>query len=156
MKALYAATTGMVLLLGGCGSKAPAPKGRLTARAYKSGFEYAHDTYNGISTASDGRIYYVLSSAELDKPAEMFVFDPPSGAIRRLGDLDEACGQKGKKMVCQGKSHVNFVESGGKLYFVTHIGYYSIIDDMEKPGIPPAGFEPYPGGHFLAYDIKSG
>jgi hypothetical protein len=156
MKALYAAAAGLTLLLAGCGSPAPQPKGRLTAQTYNSGFEFAHDTYNAISTANDGRIYYVLSSAEIDKPAEMFVFDPGSKAIRRLGDLDEACGQKGKKMVCQGKSHVNFIDYGGKLYFATHIGYYSIIDGMEKPGVPPAGVEAYPGGHFLAYDVASG
>jgi hypothetical protein len=51
---------------------------------------------------------------------------------------------------------VNFVEAQGKLYFATHIGYYSIIDGMEKMGIPPAGFKPYPGGHLLAYDMKTG
>lgn len=35
----------------------------LIARRYYSGFEQAHDTYNAISAASDGKIYYVLSSA---------------------------------------------------------------------------------------------
>lgn len=140
----------------GCQSENAAKRGRLTARVHNSGFEYAHDTYNGISTASDGKIYYVLSSAEIDKPAEMFCFDPSGGAIKRLGDLDEACGQKGKNAITQGKSHVNFVESGGKLYFATHIGYYTIIDGMEKPGVPPKGMEPYPGGHFVSYDMKSG
>jgi hypothetical protein len=28
----------------------------------------------------------------------------------------------------------------GKLYFSTHLGYYSIIDGMEKPGIPKDGY----------------
>jgi len=51
---------------------------------------------------------------------------------------------------------VNFVEAGGKLYFATHIGYYSIIDGMEKMGIPPAGWKPYPGGHLLAFDPRTG
>ena len=27
---------------------------------------------------------------------------------------------------------------------------------MEKPGIPPPGWKPYRGGHFLAYDMDSG
>ena len=27
---------------------------------------------------------------------------------------------------------------------------------MEKPGIPPPGYKRYPGGHFLAYDMRSG
>jgi len=146
----------LALLMAGCAQRGPAHKGRLTARVFNSGFPFAHDTYNGISAASDGKIYYVLSSAEIDKPAEMFSFDPSTNAIRRLGDLDEACGQKGRKAICQGKSHVNFVESNGKLYFATHLGYYTIIDGMEKPGVPPPGMEPYPGGHFVSYDMKSG
>ncbi len=86
----------------------------------------------------------------------MYVFDPRTQRIRHCGDLGEACGEKGLKAVAQGKSHVNFVECQGKLYFATHIGYYSIIDGMEKPGIPPAGVGPYPGGHFLAYDMSGG
>ncbi len=146
----------LVAVLAGCQKSGPTERGRLTARTYNSGFAYAHDTYNGISSASDGKIYYVLSSQEIDKPAEMFSFDPSNGSIRRLGDLDEACGQKGSKAICQGKSHVNFVEANGKLYFATHLGYYSIIDGMEKPGVPPPGYEPYPGGHLLDYDMRTG
>ena len=43
-----------------------------------------------------------------------------SSSIRRparssdLGDLTEACGEKGKKAIVQGKSHVNFVECAGQ------------------------------------------
>jgi hypothetical protein len=75
--------------------------------------------------------------------------------IEKLGDLNEASGEKGRKAIAQGKSHVTFVEADGKLYFATHIGYYSIMDGMEKMGIPPKGMEPYPGGHLLAFDMKS-
>lgn len=128
----------------------------LTAKTYNSGFPEAHDTYNGMGTASNGKIYYVLSSQSIDVGAQMYSFDPASGAITHVGDLTEACGEKGQKSIVQGKSHVNFVESDGKLYFSTHIGYYSIIDGMEKMGIPPPGYKPYPGGHFLSYDLNSG
>jgi hypothetical protein len=129
---------------------------RLTARTYNSGFPLAHDTYNGMGTGSDGRIYYVLSSERHDTAGQMYVFDPSTEQIRHLGDLTEVSGEKDKQAIAQGKSHVNFVESEGKLYFATHIGYYSIIDDMEKMGIPPPGWSPYPGGHLLAYDMQSG
>ena len=135
----------------------PQPAGespRLTARTYNSGFALAHDTYNGISAASNGKIYYVLSSESYEKGAQMYCFDPVADAIQHVGGLTEACGEKGS--IAQGKSHVNFVESNGKLYFATHIGYYSIIDGMEKMGIPPAGYKPYPGGHLLAYDMATG
>jgi hypothetical protein len=132
-----------------------APVHGLITRGYNSGFPQAHDTYNGLSTASDGRIYYVLSSEAYDVGAQMYVFDPRTQQIKHLGDLTEACGEKNQKTIVQGKSHVNFVEASGKLYFATHIGFYSIIDGMEKMGIPPAGWKPYPGGHLLAFDMHS-
>ena len=128
----------------------------LVARTYNSGFEEAHDTYNGMLAASDGKIYYVLSSQSIDVGGQMFSFDPKTEKITHVGDLTEACGEKGLQAIVQGKSHVNFIESEGKLYFSTHIGYYSIIDGMEKMGIPPPGYKPYPGGHFLSYDLSSG
>ena len=115
----------------------------------------AHDTYNGMGTASDGRIYYVLSSESFDVGAQMFCYDPATDKIEHVGDITEACGEKDARTIVQGKSHVNFVERDGKLYFATHVGYYSIIDGMEKIGIPPEGWKPYPGGHFLAYDMKA-
>jgi hypothetical protein len=150
----------VLFLLAGCvrqpAATAPAAEKRLTARVYDSNFAGAHDTYNGMGAASDGKIYYVLSSEKNDVAAVMCAFDPATRQVKRLGDLTEACGEKGARAIAQGKSHVNFVESNGKLYFATHLGFYSIIDDMEKPGIPPPGFQPYPGGHLLAYDMASG
>ncbi|MBM3335756.1 hypothetical protein FJY63_13950 [Candidatus Sumerlaeota bacterium] len=136
--------------------KGDPPAKRLAARTFDSGFKLAHDTYNGMGTGSDGKIYYVLSSESYETGAQVYCYDPASDKIQHLGDLTEACGEKGKKTIVQGKSHVRFVESNGKLYFATHVGYYSIIDGMEKIGIPPEGWKPYPGGHFLAYDMKSG
>jgi hypothetical protein len=135
--------------------KDPGPYG-LVAKTYQSGFEEAHDTYNGLSTASDGKIYYVLSSQSIDVGGQMYSFDPATSTIKHLGDLTEICGEKDKKTIVQGKSHVNFIESEKKLYFATHVGYYSIIDGMEKMGIPPPGYQPYPGGHLLSYDLNSG
>ncbi len=130
--------------------------GKLIARTFDSGFALSHDTYNGMGCASDGKIYYVLSSESHETGAQMYVYNPADGKIKHVGDLTEACGEKGLKTIVQGKSHVPFVESGGKLYFATHIGFYTIIDGMEKTGVPPEGFKPYPGGHFLAYDMATG
>ncbi|HQI27676.1 MAG TPA: hypothetical protein PLT20_06280, partial [Sedimentisphaerales bacterium] len=127
----------------------------LIARIYDSGFPQAHDTYNGMGTASDGRIFYVLSSERFDIGAQMYCYDPVTDKIEHVGDVTEACGEKDAKTIVQGKSHVPFVERDGKLYFATHVGWYSIIDGMEKIGIPPQGWKPYPGGHFLAYDMAT-
>lgn len=132
-----------------------AASGGLIARIYDSGFPQAHDTYNGMGTASDGRIFYVLSSERFDIGAQMYCYDPVTDKIEHVGDVTEACGEKDAKTIVQGKSHVPFVERDGKLYFATHVGWYSIIDGMEKIGIPPQGWKPYPGGHFLAYDMAT-
>ena len=128
----------------------------LVARTYNSGFAESHDTYNGISVGSNGMVYYVLCSERVDVGGQMYSYEPASGRIEHLGDLTEACGEKGLKAVPQGKSHVSFVESAGKLYFATHIGYYTIREGMETVGEPPPGYKPYPGGHFLSYDIADG
>ena len=139
--------------------KAPAgdKEKKLIARRYFSGFDEAHDTYNAVSTASDGRIYYVLSSARYDKGGQMYVYDPRTDTTRFIADLTEVCGEKDAKAISQGKSHVNFQERDGKLYFATHLGYYQIIDGAEcLPVDPPPGYKLYPGGHILSYDLASG
>jgi hypothetical protein len=135
---------------------AAADSGKLTAEVFDSGFALAHTTFNGMLAASDGKIYYVLCANTIDTGARMYSYDPAANRIKLLGDLTEASGEKGLKTIPQGKSHVNFVEWQGKLYFATHVGYYSIQDGKERMGVPPPGYKPYPGGHFLAYDMASG
>ena len=126
---------------------APTGHAKLIARIHDSGFALAHDTYNGMGAASDGRIYYVLSSQSYEVGAQMFCYDPATDKIEHVGDVTEACGEKNTKTIVQGKSHVTFMERD--------VGYYSIVDGMEKIGIPPEGWKPYPGGHLLAYDLKT-
>jgi hypothetical protein len=96
-----------------------------------------------------------LSTESIDFGGEMFSFDPTTQKIELLGDLTEAAGEKSLKAIPQGKSHVSFQESKGKLYFATHVGYYTIRDGMETMGDPPPGYKPYPGGHFLSYDLAT-
>jgi len=132
-------------------------KGTLIATPYFSGFELAHDTYNAISAASDGKIYYVLSSQSHVIGGQIYVYDPKTDQTKFLADLTDICGEKEAKSISQGKSHVRFYESDGKLYFSTHVGFYEMIDGMEcLPVTAPAGYKLYPGGHFLTYDLKSG
>ena len=129
---------------------------RLAAKSFDSGFAKAHATFNGMLAASDGKIYYVLCSEDVDTGAQMFSYDPASGRILHLADLTEAAGEKGMHAIPQGKSHVNFVEWQGKLYFSTHVGYYTRVNGRETMGVPPPGYKPYPGGHFMVYDVASG
>ncbi len=129
---------------------------RLIATDYHSPMAIpAVATYNGLSSASDGKIYYALPTDLMDKAAQLFAFDPRNGSIDHLADLTEICGEKDKKLVAQGKVHVNFYEIGGKLYFATHLGYYVVTDELEEIGIPKDGFNPYSGGHFLSFDLTT-
>ncbi|WP_266365771.1 NHL repeat-containing protein [Tellurirhabdus rosea] len=129
----------------------------LLATPYYSGFERAHDTYNAITAASDGNIYYVLSSESPAEGGRMYVYRPESDRTELLADLTEICGEKDAGAIVQGKSHVRFYERAGKLYFATHIGFYETIDGMERlPVTPPDGRALYPGGHFLSYDLRTG
>lgn len=132
-------------------------KKSLIAERYYSGFAEAHDTYNGMSTASDGKIYYVLSSLEHDKGGEMHVYNPETDKTRFLGDLTEVSGEAKEKAISQGKSHVKFYEKEGLLYFATHLGFYEMIDGIERlPVTPPEGYKLYPGGHILSYNMSTG
>ncbi|MCD4769531.1 MAG: hypothetical protein K8R35_05130 [Bacteroidales bacterium] len=129
----------------------------LIATSYFSGFDLAHDTYNAISPASDGKIYYVLSSNSIDIGGKMYSFNPDNEEIKFIADLTTICGEGDLKAIPQGKSHTNFYERDGKLYFGTHAGYYEMIDGMETlVQNPPQGYKLYPGGHVLSYDLKTG
>lgn len=159
---LFAALAAMI----GCQTQAPQKEARpvstpnriLHAHFYDSGFPLADDNYNACFHASNGKIYYVLASGSVDKGAQMFAYDPATGKIEHAADLTEAAGEKGLHAVPQGKGHSIFVEYEGKLYFATHIGYYNpaTASGQELAGTPPKGYKPYPGGHFLSYDLATG
>ena len=130
---------------------------QLVAKHYYSGFDLAHDTYNAITPASDGKIYYVLSSQSIYIGGKMYSYNPENDEIEFIADLTAVCGEEKLRTIPQGKSHTNFYERDGKLYFATHAGYYEIIDGMEKMvEHPPEDYELYPGGHILSYDLKTG
>ncbi|GAB2779066.1 hypothetical protein GCM10027275_23240 [Rhabdobacter roseus] len=132
-------------------------KQALVATPYYSGFALAHDTYNAITAASDGKIYYVLCSESHQIGGQMHVYDPLTDQTTFLADLTEICGEKDLKAIPQGKSHVRFYEHNGKLYFGTHVGYYQMIDGMERlPENAPDGYQLYPGGHIVSYDLATG
>jgi hypothetical protein len=128
----------------------------LKAKTYNSGFPEAHDTYNALSASSDGKIYYVLSSDRVDVGGKMYIYDPATDKTELLADLTEICGEKGLNFIPQGKSHTRFYECRGKLFFSTHVGYYELIDGMDRlPVHPPQGYKLYPGGHILSYDLTT-
>lgn len=128
----------------------------IIAEVFDSGFGDAHDTYNAITVASDGKIYYILSSEKYDVAGRFFVFDPFTESIRLIGDLTALCGEGQRHSIAQGKSHVEFYEYEGKLFFATHVGYYELLDGMDRLACnPPAGYGLYSGGYILSYDMVS-
>jgi hypothetical protein len=131
----------------------------LRATAYDSHFPAAEkpgEAFNGIGVASDGTIYYVLSSAKYNISGQIYSFDPKTKTITHISNLNDATGQGNLRAVAQGKSHVTFIEDHGKLYFSTHLGYYKKTNGVERTAAPPMGYLPYPGGHFMSYDMKTG
>ncbi|MDR2816491.1 MAG: glutaminyl-peptide cyclotransferase [Proteiniphilum sp.] len=131
-------------------------KGFIAIRYY-SGFSDAHDTYNAISGASDGNIYYILSSTRHDTGGQFYRYKPEEDKTEFIADLSDILGEKEARYIAQGKSHVEFYEHKGKLFFATHVGYYEMIDGSEQlPKHAPEGYKLYPGGHFLYYDLKTG
>ena len=101
-----------------------------------------------MGVSSDGTIYYVLSSAQYNIPGQMYSFNPKTKAITHIANLNDAVGQGNMKAVAQGKSHVNFVQDGDKLYFSTHLGYYNNAGGVERTAAAPNGYRPYPGRTF--------
>lgn len=128
----------------------------MEAKKYYSGFDLAHDAYNAVSSAGDGKIYYILSSPSLDKGGQVYSYDPVTDSIEFLADLTEVCGEEKGKFIPQGKTHAEFYEKDGKLYFSSHIGFYETVNGIERmPVTQPKGFRLYPGGHILSYDLST-
>jgi hypothetical protein len=113
--------------------------------------------FDSLSIASDGCLYYTLCSHNIDTHARVYRFDPAAGeGPVLLGDLGEIVGEAGTRSIPQGKSHSQYYEHGGTLYFATHYGYYKPSSNKEEPAETPPGYLPYPGGHFCAFDMHTG
>jgi hypothetical protein len=131
----------------------------LRATTYNSHFPQVNgdsEAWNGITVASNGLVYYVLDDSDPNQPGIFYSYDPKTKQVTKLSDLNAAVGEPIGKAVVQGKSHVTPVEDNGKLYFSTHLGYYGHSSGIEVMAPPPPGLKPYPGGHFVSYDLKSG
>ncbi len=132
---------------------------QIRATAYDSHFPEAAkpgESFNGMGVASDGTVYYVISSDKYNIPGQMYSFNPKTRKITHIDDLNDAVGQNEIKAVAQGKSHVNFVQANGKLYFSTHLGYYNKSSGVERTAAAPNGYRSFPGGHFVSYDLSTG
>ncbi len=119
----------------------------LRAIAIDAGFDEADCNYHSITLASDGRIYFSLSSHRIDKNVHFCCYDPRLEKMvftRELTDCFE--NEDTTRTVPQGKIHSGLMEVDKKLYFSTHVGYYK--DDRQGKG-------KYPGFHLMYYDIRT-
>jgi hypothetical protein len=98
--------------------------------------------WQGITVASDGKIYFGSSTHSAYHGAAFFRYDPLVGEIKMLAhDISRICGEDPTNTSPQGKIHSNIEEVDGWLYFATHGAYYH---------------RGYTGAHFIGYNMKGG
>jgi hypothetical protein len=109
------------------------------------GDDFVDGQWQGIIAASDGRTYFSFSSHGPQTNAQFYRYDPAAGRVEHLIDVGVWCGYGDSpgSYNAQGKIHSNMYEYKGKLYCSTTSAHATLE-------------HPYPGGHFLAYDLESG
>ncbi len=130
------------------------PQQVLAAEVFDAAFLKGDGAWYGLGSASDGRIYYQISSHLIDGYAQFYAFDPVGRRIEHLADMGDVVGEKDRPRIPQGKIHSPIFEHQGKLYLGTHVGYYKTVMATEEIA-EAKGYEPYPGGHFLSFDLKT-
>jgi len=128
----------------------------IPAKIHPSGFKRADSCWNSLSLASDGRLYFTLSIHAIDGYARLFRYDPATDEVKQLCDFGELTGEAARKMIPQGKSHSPWHEYDGKVYTGSHYGYFRTVGNKEQPAAPPEGYLPYPGGHIISCDLRTG
>jgi len=107
--------------------------------------DFVDGQWQGIIAASDGNTYFGVSCHGPDNNAQFYRYDPRTDNVKHVADVGVWCGYTDSpgRYNAQGKIHSNIFEHKGKLYCTTT----SAHADLSRP---------YPGGHFLAYDLKTG
>jgi hypothetical protein len=120
---------------------------------FNPGYLEGDCNYHSLTAASDGLIYFTVSTHHDRSAARIFTFDPEDESIEEIGDLNEILATDISLEIPHGKIHTPLIEHEGYLYFSTHTAYY----DGNLPDISPDdGRAPYPGGHFIRYHLKEG
>jgi hypothetical protein len=123
-------------------------EGPIVGKMIDCDFPQGDSNYHAIVHASDGWVYYAICTHNRDRHVNLFRYDPKTGKVQTVADIGKVLGEDGAKNIPQGKIHCDLFEHKGKLYFGTHVGMY------ERGGTKDHG--PYPGGHFMSYDLASG
>ncbi len=102
--------------------------------------------WEGVIAASDGKTYFSFSCHSKEHNAQFYSYDPKADEVAHIIDVGTWCGQPDEtlgKVNTQGKIHSTIYEADGKLWCSTTSAHASFD-------------HPYEGGHFLAYDLKTG
>lgn len=120
----------------------------LVGKMIDCNFPQGDSNYHAIIHASDGNVYYAICTHQRSSHVNLFRYNPRTGKVDTVADIGKTLGEDGTRNIPQGKVHCDLFEDGGKLWFGTHVGFY------ERGGTKDHG--PYPGGHFVSYDLKTG
>ena len=120
----------------------------LPGKMIECNFPQGDSNYHAVVHASDGFVYYAICTHNPDRHVNLFRYDPKKGTVITVADIGTALGEDGTKTIPQGKIHSDLFEYGGRLWFGTHVGLYG------RGGTKDHG--PYPGGHFMSFNLKSG
>jgi len=120
----------------------------LIGKMAEAEFYEGDSNYHAIIQASDGFVYYAICTHNRDRHVNLFRYDPKTGEVKTIADIGKLLGEDGTKNIPQGKVHCDLFEHEGKLWFGSHVGLYG------RGGLD--GHGPYPGGHFLSWDLKAG
>ena len=120
-------------------------KAHVAAQSHALPQDFVDGQWQGIIAASDGRTYFSVSSHSPKHNAQFYRYDAEKDAVEHLIDVGVWCGYEDSpgNYNAQGKIHSNIFEHEGRLYCTT-TSAHATLD------------HPYPGGHFLAYDLETG
>ena len=119
--------------------------------------EQADRGFDGMTVASDGKVYIVTMPHHPTKGAPMYVYDPATDRVELLGEFDELAGSKGPGRI-PSMMHADPYELNGKLYLTGQDPFYGKYRFpgmvAEFPGGAAAEFN-YVGSPLLSYDLKT-
>ena len=99
--------------------------------------------WEGIVCASDGNVYFSISSHAKEHHAQVFRYNQDLDKIQHLADLGHVCGETLIESAPQDKIHSQMFEEGGVIYSGTCEGHS--YKDL-----------PYKGGYWLEINKKTG
>ncbi|NNE35565.1 MAG: hypothetical protein HKN13_10020 [Rhodothermales bacterium] len=120
---------------------------------FDPGYLEGDSNYHSLTAASDAMIYFSVNSHHPNSSAQLYRFNPYDESIVMIGNVSDELGVDVKKQVPHGKVHTPLAEHDGYLYFATHTSQY---DGNLPQMVPSDGRTPYPGGHFMRYNLENG